>query len=397
MPKKHGDHPRNFDVRMGVITPSGDDGTRTSFKDRALDGLKVCWSAGDQLALYGPMGVVKNGQQTFKDRTLGDGPLQLYCLSADGMSNVCFGEFGYETELQWADGDEADFAVLYPGDRFGYDPKNPDTQTLTFTDQNGTLATLGNFQYAWGYAHGKVTPVDDNAEKNAKLVLSDNMPKPSCNANDRGYTYNDNDGLVPFDHPHGEDEYVVLDNKEAIVRISLVNADATKTLTDELDGGIITSIKITDVHVKDNGKHNDLTKSYLNVQTGVVTTLETDDPKYYVITLTGDPIKTVNITKSVADYDLSANGRSWGSAFYLAVPTDLKGITSSFEMVITTKKNGVPTTYYAFLEENHTLREALYYLTAPVRCCLTVEEAKQARARVYLYYKASIVYDIDEF
>lgn len=406
-PKDYADEERQFSITLDATTPSGDvsRATRTNITDLFTDGLKVVWKAGDQIAMFGqqirdekavPLTAEEDGSNPhwFNQNSHNAYPAE------DDEDFISWANFTGDAKLQvgntkivngnpvWDEtngNNSSYFSFVYPYARFANESATASFVTLDFTEQSGKLApTPGtdksktiatDYEYAWGYGKGFAT----GHVSFGSLTFVDAMGD-KCN-----------DSEAHLKHVY-KDGGLVLDNKMSIVRFALVYQPDEKS--EELvmfkDYIANAGCRITKITLRDNHNHLYPTAS-LNLESGEVYgvtagNIEIDD--YQGVSLE-------NILPD--DKENRGSKESWGSAFYLAIPVPEKDMRMdcTLEIHVDGNNDAVAGLYYANFEER-TFNEGRYYMTAPITCTKKEQASLDNEIRIYLYYKASLVYDIND-
>lgn len=354
-PKEYDDVIRNFTISLDAVTPTGGSAVRTAISDRTLNGLDIVWTAGDEIAMFchdasvqtdSKQPVIKLSQASdieSSDVANADNPDEL----------VSWASFTAKTQLKAGNTANLEvshnYSFVYPYSQVAHEQSNASSIYLDFTGQDGSLATLQRkYHYAWGVGAGSVAGDADNAKMNFTDVTGS-----LCN-----------DAVAHANHKSWEEGNVVLDNKMSIIRFSLVHQDDNGTKTsfkqylEQNNLGEITQIILHD----DNGNLSDV--AMLDVKNGNVQ----NDGSSTICLGNLDNVRPsfIEITEQGANSDLSANGQSWGTTFYVSIPVQNKKAELKCWLEIHVGSQGQDV-YYVYMQ-NRTFAEGRYYLTAPLIC-----------------------------
>lgn len=342
-PKDYDNVVRDFKVSLDAVNPTSSSKTRTLITDLTVNGLDISWSAGDEIAMFchdaniqtdDKMPAVRLTQPEdieSSDRENGTTP----------DDEVSWASFTAQVQLKAANSsrleDNHTFSFVYPYSQVGHEMSNAQSIYLDFTGQDGSLQSLqSKYHYAWGIGAGTVTGDANNADMNFSDVMGD-----KCN-----------DAKAHADHSAWEKGNVVLDNKMSIIRFSLVHQKSDGTLENFSQYKNITNI----IFHEENGSLYNVAK--LDVASGKVS-----GENQGSIYLGNDADRKPKLTEIYPTDDLSANGQSWGSTFYLSIPVpDNNAIYKCWLEV----KCGNDT-YFAYMKDC-SFNEGRYYLTKPVVC-----------------------------
>lgn len=353
-----------FYLTAGSPSNDGDPDTRLTSTDNGTYGMRYFWTATDRIAMYGiPF----------------DSLVLLKPYYADSSSFTSSNEVTFYAEvenLKFGNRASEFFYLTYPGDKFTY--SDDYTATLSFEGQDGLMSTLqDNYMYSWSMAVGYGSSSGTSTE--GYVYFYDAMTT-TTSAGDTATLCN-----RPDYHMHSMDyDFVIMDNKFALLRLSLVNADATASLATDMIATESDEILSMDI-IDDNG--HVINAAALNLVDGTVTT---DDVEGGSDTLTIQAYKTFLTPIDLVDgsdddevqdlYD-ATSGASWGSTFYVALPCHQTEVTVSLSLQLHTK-NGK--TYYGRLERNSILHEGNVYITSPIRCTDDSSVTPEA-ATLYVY------------
>ncbi len=369
---KYKDVERDLEFTFVAPTPGGS--TRVTMVDNGLGGVATRWEDIDAIALF-DFGLVFVEPTTAI--SLG------YDKDEDDIHGVDFASFKGQAKAKMGENvfDGKDFALMYPYGKFGNCPATSSTVELDFVGQDGSLDLLRKeFLYAWGMAFGKC--------EDAVVTLYENQA--GCSSDQEWHA-----------HESGSEE-IILDNKMAIVRFSMIGGDVSfegdttwKCLTEFLaDKGLL----IDKVIISGDSLSIPFSKATVNLHDGKVTPSPTASRS---LTVTKNPsYPFVEIPKEEAtpeSYAPNAKKVAWGTSFYLSIPCTMQGVLP-FTPILTihtidARSGKAGTTYYGSLSHK-VLKEGDYYMTAPIK----VVDSKvklQESAQIYLYYHSSFVFDID--
>lgn len=410
-PKDYADEERQFSITLDATTPSGDvsRATRTNITDLFTDGLEVVWKEGDQIAMFGKTDEILDEKAVMLTASEGSNPHLEQNWTADNPVDeddyISWANFTGDAKLKvgntkndsngnpvlWDETNNSGnqnkpfyfFSFVYPYKVFAdldatsaFVPLNFQGQSgklkpSSTTDPSKTIAT--DYEYAWGYGQG----IASGHVSFGNLSFVDAM----------GDKCNDSEAHLSHKYTNGG---LVLDNKMSVIRFALVfQPDEKSEPTMFKDFIEKAGCRITKITLRDNRSHlySDAT---LDLETGAVTgvtagNIEIEDTK--------QGIYLENISKTAPTGSLE----SWGSAFYLAIPVPEKDMLMdcTLEIHVDGNDDAVAGLYYANFEER-TFNEGRYYMTAPIPCTKKEQASIDNQIRIYLYYKASLVYDIND-
>lgn len=396
-PKDYADVTRTFEISLDAITPSGTGTTRTVMIDQFTDGLEALWKDGDQIAMFSaaiddeqnnhPIILTGGGSDPESQPTgmeylswapfTGKGKLKV----ANNTKTIDGQEYWDETKAQ------AEYKLLYPGDKFKDLAADTASVRLDFKGQDGNLQTLAqNYEYAWARAKG----IAQGHVSFGTLKLIDNT-KDYCNIPNAA-TYAD----AHKNHDQAQNGGVVMDNKMSVIRFCLVHKDETTNETTsfrqylEAANGGYQVTKITLIEETGGVLYS---SASLNLKDGKVSGSTSED--IVIENANGITLKEIPNTGSNIGNELS-----WGSAFYVAipVPNNQDVYDCRLEIQVTSKnsaEDNVAGLYYANFK-NRTFKEGNYYLTAPIDCSKKEQAAIDNPIKIYLYHNSSLVYDVEE-
>lgn len=368
-PKDYALVEREFTITLDAMSPGNTDNasTRTQITDQHTYGLDIEWIASDEIALFG------NGVQTE------DG--SVICLSQPEETeesdlvggttiddNISWASFSAKNRMKIGNTNESlKFAFTFPYKKFMYESPSATQVNLNFNGQDGTLGHLQNeYHYAWGLADGTIKGNSSEGE----LTFEDAMGG-MCNAPDAHNNHSD------YDHHEG----VVLDNKMSVIRFSLVHQKTNGTL--ESFQKFIGSDEITSIvlHDDNNSMYNTAT---LNLSNGVVTGVDKGS-----ITIRNNS-SSLNLIEITQDDELSSNGNSWGTTFYLSLPVPDNEARYKCWLEIRVGNDS----YYVYMTER-TFTEGRYYLTKPLVCYNDKSMAMLNPIEIMLDYEATQDYILE--
>lgn len=377
MMNEYNDVERDLQFTMSTSGPDGSVSSRTSMVDNQLNGIESKWQIGDAIAIFDFGKVFYDGE----DESNGS-PL-VPCLEIDenddindldGIDEATFSAV-IHSKMGERTSNGKSFALVQPYSTMVTYYSDETDVTLDFTGQNGSLEYLASlYQYAWGVGKGVC--------ENGVVTLTD---------------FNSNCNVDWHDHSVGE--RVVLDNKMAIIRFSILfqptDDDGVKTgqpyvLSQYLAENDLT---VSYIEIENMDESDGFTSVNLNLASGTVsaapgaeTTIRLESSEGY---LSLDDI-------SEEDGIVGAgNVRCWGTTFYLAVPCPQDGILPLHPMVkihtcdahthVASDK-----VFYGTLS-THIIKEANYYMSSPI---ITVDSKVhlEESAKLFLYYHNSFVW-----
>ncbi len=392
MRNKYNDVERDLTFTFSAVGPGGTSATTTSstrvyLQDDELDGVVSRWEEDDVIALFdfGEVFVATGGGST--NYAL---PLKYY-EDAPDTYGIDFAVFTGSARAKMGEDvfNGKPFALVYPHDKFKDVSAAETSLQLPFDGQLGSLGSLQeNFLYAWGRAQGI-------CQDAVVTLIEDQGP---CSSRQEWHT-----------HDTGS-EIIVLDNKMAIIRFSMIVANVTigdngrpdttlMTLNDYLGSDLdIESIEVQNLVSGAPG----VTTVNLDLASGMVSG-EPTATGTLVIGHTNDTtgVATREIQQQDAtpvNHSADADSVAWGTTFYLAVPCPSE-TTLAYHPLITVhtrnNKTGLPgDTYYGAVSEK-VIKEGDYYMTAPI--VLFDNKARiDVEAKIYLYYHSSYVWSGDE-
>lgn len=354
-PKDYDNIARDFRVSLDAVTPTGSSETRTLITDLTLNGLNIAWSAGDEIAMFCHDATIQTDDKMPAVKLTQPGDIE----SSDRLNGTTpddeasWASFTAQVQLKAANSakleEQHTFSFVYPYSQVGHELSNAQTIYLDFTGQDGSLQSLqSKYHYAWGIGAGSITGNDKNAEMDFTDVMGN-----KCN-----------DAKAHANHNAWEKGSLVLDNKMSIVRFSLVHQDANGKMTslkqylEQNNLGEITQIILHD----DNGNLSDV--AMLDVKTGAVT----NDGSSDICLGNLDNIRPsfIEITEQGENSELSANGQSWGTTFYVSLPIQNKTTELKCWLEIRVGDQGQDSYFVSM--QNRTFAEGRYYMTAPLIC-----------------------------
>jgi len=374
---QYNDVERDLIFTMQASGPDGSVGSRTSMTDNQLYGIESHWQTGDAVAVFDFGQVFYDG----KDESNGSPLVPSLELVSNDDSNALddIDEAIFEGIIHSKMGEKTSngkkFAIVQPFSRMLTNYSDESEVLLDFTGQDGSLALLASqYQYAWGLAKGVC--------EDGVVDLSDMMS--NCN--------------VDW-HDHSLGTCVVLDNKMAIIRFSVLYQptdddgvkigepyELSKYLAEQ-------DMAIHHIEVENMDESGGFTKVILNLSSGAVssapdaeTTISLESEEGY--------LNLNDITKENAIIG-AGDVACWGTTFYLAVPCPENGILPMHPMVRIYTCNArthqlADKVYYGTLS-THIVKEANYYMSSPI---ITVDNKVHLveSAKLYLYYHSSFVF-----
>ena len=370
MVNKYNNVERDMTFTLSADLPGGSD-TRVAITDDELDGVTSKWESSDAIALFdfGKVFSMTNGSTAKnalclgyeKDITPDDLGIDYASFKSTGRTRAKMGETAANAQ---------NFALMYPYSKFASLPCSATSVEMDFTDQNGRLNEKDvtniekNFFYAWGYALGICN--------DAEVDLIEGQEKCSSN--------------LPW-HGHGG-EKIILDNKMAIIRFSLVGGETNnlKTLSEFLGSDEVRYIDIENTEDDVPG----FSKARVDLQSGLVTATDgaTNVLRVTPVPIDGKQFKEITKGNATPSY-AGGPGVAWGSTFYLAVPCPRDKVLP-FHPLLTIHTTGGKV-YYGSLQSKD-IKEGDYYMTAPIRVFNNEVEIDD-QAQIYLYYHSSYVWN----
>lgn len=342
-PKDYDNVVRDFKVSLDAVNPTSSSETRTLITDLTLNGLDISWSAGDEIAMFCHDASIQTDDKMPAVRLTQ--PEDIESSDRENATTpddeVSWASFRAQVQLKAANSsrleDNHTFSFVYPYSQVGHEMSNAQSIYLDFTGQDGSLQSLqSKYHYAWGIGAGSITGNDQKAEMDFTDVMGD-----KCN-----------DAKAHASHNAWEKGNVVLDNKMSIIRFSLVHKKSDGTLENFSQYKRITNIILHE----ENGNLYNVAK--LDVASGKVS-----GENLGSIFLGNDADRQPSLTEIEPGDELSANGDSWGSTFYVSIPVpDDKAIYKCWLEV----KCGNDS-YFAYMKDC-SFKEGRYYLTKPIVC-----------------------------
>ncbi|MBP5716492.1 MAG: hypothetical protein J6W69_05190 [Bacteroidales bacterium] len=388
---KYNDVERDLTFTFSAVGPGGTSATTSStrviLEDDELEGVVSSWEDDDVIALFDFGEVfVATGEGTTNYAL----PLNYHEDAADEYG-IDFAVFTGSARAKMGEDvfNGKPFALLYPYNQFQDQPASTTSVQLDFDGQWGSLNTIQeNFLYAWGRAQGicedaVVTLIEDQVD---------------CSSQQEWHS-----------HRTGSD-VIVLDNKMAIIRFSMVVANVTigddnqpdttyMTLNDYLGSDIdISGIEVQNLALGAPG----VSLVNLDLMSGMVSP-ETTATNVLTIGHKNDTtgVQTCEIQEQDAtpvNHSVDADSVAWGTTFYLAVPCPTETKLEYHPLITVQTRNnktGQPgVTYYGAVSQK-TIKEGDYYMTAPI--VLFDSKARiDVEAKIYLYYHSSYVWGGDD-
>lgn len=367
MVNKYNNVERDMTFTLSADQPGGT-ATRVQITDQELSGVKSLWEqSGEAIAVFdfGEVFTMTNGSTAKQalclayeeDVTPDDYGIDYAKFKSSGRTRAKMGETAANAK---------NFALMYPYGKFAGQPCSATSVDMSFEGQTGRLNETGetniekNYFYAWGYALGTCN--------DGEVDLIEGQEQCSSN--------------LPW-HGHGG-EKIILDNKMAIIRFSLVGGETNnlKTLSEFLGSEKVAYIDIENTEDDVPG----FSKAKVDLRTGLVTAA---DGALKVLRVTPGENQFKQITKEHATPSYAGGpGVAWGSTFYLAVPCP-KNKVLPFHPLLTIHTTGGKV-YYGSLQSKD-IKEGDYYMTAPIRVFNNEVEIDD-QAQIYLYYHSSYVW-----
>lgn len=374
MVNKYNNIERDMVFTLSADQPGGTD-TRVAITDNELDGITSIWEKNNEsIAVFdfGEVFTMTNGSSNPKnalclayeeDVTPDDHGIDYASFKSTGRTRAKMGETAVNAK---------NFALMYPYGKFSALPCNATSVKMDYNGQTGRLNEKGvkniekNYFYAWGYALGTC----NSSEKSNKSVVDLIEGQSGCSSN------------LPW-HSHGG-EKIILDNKMAIIRFSLI-ANEYNTLSTYLGNDKIDYIDIENIEEGVPG----FSEATVDLRSGLVTATTEAQKVLRVTPVTIDNKQFKEITKANATPSyVGGPGVAWGTTFYLAVPCP-KNKVLPFHPVLTIHTTGGKV-YYGSLQSKD-IKEGDYYMTAPIK--VTKDEIDlDDQAQIYLYYHSSYVW-----
>lgn len=377
MMNEYNDVERDLLFTMSTSGPDGSVSSRTAMTDNQVNGVVSKWVVGDAIAIFDFGKVFYDGE----DET--NGSPMVPCLNfeknddlfvGDDIDDAIFtGVIHSKMGEKTANG--KNFALVQPYSSMVTYYSDETDVTLDFTGQDGTLERLASvYQYAWGMGKGVC--------QKGVVELTDLMP--NCN--------------VDW-HDHSVGERVVLDNKMAIIRFSVLYQPTDEdgvyqgkpyALSQYLAENDLT---VSYIDIENMDESEGFTRANLNLSSGMVsaaadaeTTIRLESPFGFL---------TLSDLKE-EDGIVGANDvRCWGTTFYLAVPCPENRMLPLHPMVkihTCDARTHVESDkiFYGTLS-THIIKEANYYMSSPI---ITVDNKLHLveSAKLFLYYHSSFVW-----
>jgi len=377
MMNEYNDIERDLLFTMSASGPDGSTSSRTSMVDNQIYGIETRWSEGDAVAIF------DFGKVFYDGKDEADGSPLVPCLSfdenddnnvSDGSDDAVFtGVIHSKMGEKTTNGKS--FAIVQPYNKMMLYYSDETDVTLDFTGQDGSLSNIAlKYQYAWGMGKGVC--------ENGVVTLTDMMP--NCN--------------VDW-HDHAVGDRVVLDNKMAVIRFSVLyqptDDDGIKIgqpyeLSKYLAENDLT---VSYIDVENMDESDGFTAANLNLTSGIIsaapgaaTTIRLESTEGYLT------LKDIAKEDGIVG---AGDVRCWGTTFYLAVPCPTNGILPLHPMVkihtcdvrthVASDK-----VFYGTLS-THIIKEANYYMSSPI---ITVDNKVhlEESAKLFLYYHSSFVW-----
>lgn len=380
---QYNDQERDLVFRLTTSQPDGSvGGSRVSLTDNSLDGVTARWEGYEQLALF------DYGAVFYDDKSEEGGSPYVPCLEYDKADDtnpsddIDFASFVGEVHSKMGEGamNGKPFALFFPTHVVAGLKSDATSVDLDFENQDGTLQRLSeSYMFAWGKALGRC--------EDGVVTFIDDMP--NCNSSW---------------HDHGLDgEAVILDNKMAIVRFSILYqptdedglANGERSTLNEFladSGLVIHHIELENLEntVGFNKAVLNLNSGNVSAAVGAIDSLTLSSPNGY---LELDDIAKQDATPVSKDPD--AEQFCWGTTFYVSFPCPVNKTLVLHPMIkiytCDSKTHKLTSkTFYGLLGA-HTIREGNYYMSSPV--ITTDNKAKLVEsAKIYLYYHSSFVW-----